>query len=764
MAIVDYRPAVAHTQRVTAAFEGIRVIDATSGIAGALATMFLADFGAEVIRIEPAGGGPLAKLPGSYCWNRNKLRVEADLESPDGRKTARRLLATADVAAFDFGPHDLGRLGFTASDVRRLNPAILHAWLPPYGMSDPWANLPASDGLLSALTGVSQLQATSPGTPDRLVTPQATYAHGMLGAFAIASAVFERSRMGVFRAVTVTGLHAVSAIESGGLVKSGGSSQIFARGTAPNYRLYECGDGEWLFFGALTPPFFFKALEVMDAVDLMADPAIGGDFANVLQEPGSARAVRYLGGRFRERRCAEWEGLLHDAGVPVARVGSREEWFRGETIAAHGMRVVLPHLVLGPIELPGVPLELGETPGGVRHLLREAPAGVFDRSPMAPVSQAAPPAGRPLAGIRVLDLGGFVAGPFGPTLLAAFGADVIKVESPDGDPFRTYGLTFVAHNRGKRGAVIDLKEPAGLAAFERLVRTADVLVDNFRPGVRERLGIGDGRLQDLNPRLVVCSVTGYGAKGPFGNDPGFDPLVQAQGGLMRAQGGDGPPVFHQVAVNDTAAAISIAFGAVAALVARECTGRGQFVRTNLAVQAVLCQSGELTSYEGAPPPAVGGDDFAGPRALDRLYRCSDGWLAILCGSVEQAAALASVLFGNDVVEAAALLAEPGDGPAAQRLEAMFANRSRMGTVEALLAAGVPCVPALTLDEVVADPSLGADGFLDEFDYSEIGRITGVARFADWEGVPRQPRPTAPALGEHTAEVLAESGLSGVTRH
>jgi crotonobetainyl-CoA:carnitine CoA-transferase CaiB-like acyl-CoA transferase len=749
--------------RVTAAFEGIRVIDATSGIAGALAIMFLADFGAEVIRIEPAGGGPLAKLPGAYCWNRNKLRVDADLESLEGRETARRLLATADVAAFDCGPHDLGRLGFTVSDVRRLNPAILHAWLPPYGLSDPWANLPASDGLLSALTGISQLQATSPGRPVRLVTPQATYAHGILGALAIASAVFERSRMGVSRAITVSGLHAVSAIEGGGLVKSGGSSQMFERGTAPNYRLYECGDGEWLFFGALTLPFFSNALEVMDASGLMADPAIGGDFANVLQAPGSASAVSYLEARFRERPCPEWERLLLDAGVPVARVGSREEWFRGETVAAHDMRVVLPHSVLGPIELPGVALELSETPGSVRHLLRKAPAGVFDRQPRSVAFSGVPPNGGPLAGIRVLDLGGFVAGPFGPTLLAAFGADVIKVESPGGDPFRTYGLTFVAHNRGKRGAVIDLKEPAGLAAFESLVRIADVVVDNFRPGVRERLGIADGRLQDLNPSLVVCSVTGYGARGPFGTDPGFDPLVQAQGGLMRAQGGDGPPVFHQIAVNDTAAAISIAFGAVAALVARQRTGRGQFVRTNLAVQAMLCQSGELTSYKGAPPAPVGGGDFAGPRALDRLYRCSDGWLAISCGNVEHAAALASVLFGNDAVEAAALLAESGDGPAARRLEAAFATCSRLGIVEALLAAGVPCAPAFTLDEVIADPSLGADGFLDEFDYAEIGRITGVARFADWEGVPRQPRPTAPTLGEHTAEVLAEAGLAGVTR-
>ncbi len=742
------------------AFEGIRLVDATSGIAGAMATMFLADFGAEVIRVEPAGGGPLASLPGALCWNRNKLRVEADLTTDAGRAAVRQLLATADAAVFDLNPHDLQESGFTPGAVRAANPGIPHVWLPPYGLAEPWANLPADDGLLSALTGIAQLQATSPGCPVRLVTPQATYAQGMLGAFAIAAGVLERSRTGTVRAVTVTGLHAVSAIEGGGLVKSAGSSQIFARGTAPNYRLYECRDGGWLFFGALTPVFFATALEVMDLAGLMADAAVGGEFANVLREPGSARAISRLAARFRERSCLEWERLLHDAGVPVARVESREEWFHGETVAAHGMRLVLPHAELGDVEMPGIPLELSETPGEVRRLLRTAPAGVLDRHPAALDSHPGPSEAGPLAGIRVLDLGGFVAGPFAATLLAAFGADVIKVEPPEGDPFRTYGLTFVAHNRGKRSAVIDLKQPSGLAAFEGLARSADVLVDNFRPGVRERLGIGDARLRELNPRLVVCSVTGYGAKGPFGNDPGFDPLVQAQGGLMRAQGGDGPPVFHQIAVNDTAAAISIAFGAVAALVARERTGRGQSVRTNLAAQAVMCQSGELTSYRGRPEPLTGGADFAGPRALDRLYRCSDGWLAVSCGNVGEAAALASVLFGNGGFEASGALRESGESALAGRIEAAMARRSRMGTVSELLAAGVPCAPALTLDEVVVEPSLAADGFLDAFDYAEIGRITGVARFADWEGVPRGPRATAPTLGEHTAEVLSEVRTGG----
>ncbi len=738
------------------AFAGLRIIDCSTGIAGAMATMFLADFGAEVIRIEPPGGGPLAKHPGALCWNRNKLRLGADIETAAGQARVHELLPSADAIVFDQLPGFLERSGFGHEELRRANPSLVRLWMPPYGASESWAGLPASDALLSALTGISHLQASEPGLPVRLVTPQATYAHGMLGALTLAAALLGRERDGFARSSTVTGLHAVSAIESGGLVKSAAVTRMFGRGTAANYRLYPCSDGEWLFFGALTPAFFLRALQVMEIEDLIVAPGIDGEFTNILQQPGSATAIEWISRRMRERTAAEWEHLLHDAGIPVARAGSREEWFRGETIAAHGMRVTLPHPGRGEVELPGIPISLSGTPGSVRHLMHDATTvKPLETSSPAPRPGAAP---LPLSGIRVLDLGGFVAGPFGPTLLASLGADVIKVEPLDGDPFRTYGLTFVAHNRGKRSLALDLKQPAGLDAFRRLAATADVVAGNYRPGVRERLGISHDELARRNPRLISCSVTGYGGKGPCANDPGFDPLVQAQGGLMAAQGGDGPPVFHQVAVNDTSAALTSMFGVVAALFARERTGRGQQVETNLAVQAVICQSGELTSYPGCPEPLNGAPGFLGPRALDRLYRCTDGWLAIACETETEAAALAEALPGVTWPEPSTLLEASPGSDIARAIESTIAGIPRDHLIARFRTAGVPAAPALTVDEVAADTALRAEGFLDDFTYAEIGPMTGVAGFASWHGTPSPKRATAPRLGEHTRDVLRQAGL------
>jgi crotonobetainyl-CoA:carnitine CoA-transferase CaiB-like acyl-CoA transferase len=235
------------------------------------------------------------------------------------------------------------------------------------------------------------------------------------------------------------------------------------------------------------------------------------------------------------------------------------------------------------------------------------------------------PEGRgPLAGIRILDLGAFIAGTFAPTILSSYGADVIKIEALDGDPFRMAGMQFVGHNRGKRGLAIDLKNPAGKEAFLDLVRVSDVVLDNYRIGVRERLGIDYAALREINPCIISCSITGYGPEGPYALDPGFDPILQARSGMMAGQGGDDEPVFHQVAVNDSATAMMGAFGIVAALHARERTGQGQEVLTCLANQSVICQSGELTVRRASadPPGATVWDEhrFYQQRRLD--WRCS----------------------------------------------------------------------------------------------------------------------------------------------
>ncbi|MFQ5380740.1 MAG: CaiB/BaiF CoA transferase family protein, partial [Dehalococcoidia bacterium] len=367
----------------------------------------------------------------------------------------------------------------------------------------------------------------------------------------------------------------------------------------------------------------------------------------------------------------------------------------------------------------------------------------------------------PLAGVRVLDLGVVIAGPFGPCILANLGADVIKVEPLDGDISRPYGLGFVGYNQGKRAIAVDLKRPEGKQAFLDLAREADVVVDNFRPGVRERLGIDFESIRRLNPRIISCSVSGYGLEGPLAEDPGFDPLLQALGGLMDAQGGDDEPVFHQIPVNDTGSGMMAAFGILAALNARERTGLGQEVRTSLASQTVVFQSGELTQYRGRPAPPRGGRDFPGTSALRRFYRCADDWLAVAATKPEHFQSLAVALghpewAGRYVAEHA--LVEAGDGPLATAIAETFEAMERGEAVERLLARGVPCAPAMRPAELFEDPWGMANEHIWNFEHPQFGRMSAVRGFARFSRTPGGWRRRAPLLGEHTVEVFEEWGL------
>lgn len=748
------------------AFDNIRILDFSQGIAGPMACMLLADFGAEVIKIEAPAGDRLKADPGYHTWNRNKRRVVLNLHQFEGLQATRELLATADVAVFDWRPGEMERTGLDAVTVHTANPALLHAWLPPYSPTGRWSQLPPDDLLLSALGSVSHLQYAYEERPTHLVTPQVTYAHAMLSAGAIASGLYERALSGQGQALTVSGLHAVASVESGGTIRADGMFRMAgrtSRGGVPNYRLYQCGDGLWLFLGTLTPQFFLMALGALDLTDLMAIEGVDGELTNLWKAPFSEMAIDALDRRFAEKPRAEWLDILHAAGVPRAPAGTRDEWFVSDTIAANEMRIEMQHPRLGKIEMPGLPVKLSETPGSVRHLLEDTkvealPAHTPAHTGTAAISEAKR---GPLAGIRVLDLGAFIAGTFAPTILASWGADVIKVEGLDGDPFRTYGLTFAGHNRGKRGLAINLKSPEGHAAFMDLVRVSDVVLDNYRLGVRERLGIDYEALRKVNSRIVSCSVTGYGTSGPLSGDPGFDPLVQARSGLMSSQGGDDEPVFYQIAINDSASAMMAAFGVVTALFAREHTGVGQDIQTCLANQSILCQSGELTWFEGRTPAANGARDCLGTGALRRFYECGDGWIGIACSTTEQfgqvAAALGHTEWAGRMTAEKALV-EPVESPLAELIAAALAAMPRAEALDRLLTRGVPAAPAFTVSEFFEEPWARENAYFDDYEHPQFGSVRGPHAFATWGGTPSAFERRAPLLGEHSAEVLHDFGF------
>ncbi|MEE9280246.1 MAG: CoA transferase [Myxococcota bacterium] len=747
--------------REAGAFGGLRILDFTQGIPGPLACMLLADLGADVIKIESGEGDRLRSHPGYLCWNRNKRRVRLDLGSREGLRAARRLAADADIAVFDLPPQ-----GLDAQTLRGEHPRLLHVSLPPYGRTGPGADLPPDHALLSALSGAAFRQFSWEDVPVYLVTPQLHYAHGMLAAAAIAASVYERGRTGQGQELSVSGLDAVAAASSSTLLKTPAAPQRVrsrgARGGVPNYRLYRCRCGEWLFLGTLIFAHFVVALEAMDLLDLLVMEGVDGEFANIMKPENAERVIARLDERFAEKNREEWLRILHEHGVPHGPVGSRDEWFAGETVAANGMRVSLEHPTFGRVDMPGVPVRLSEAPGRVRHLLESTDAASIERRAPLRLGTAAARAHGPLDGARVLDLGNIIAGPFATAVLANFGADVIKVEPPSGDSFRAYGLGFIGFNQGKRSLALDLKRAEGREVFYEIVRQSDVVCDNYRHGVLERLQIDYETLREINPRIISASVTSYGPVGPLARDPGFDPIMQARSGLMAAQGGDDEPVFYSIAVNDVASALVAAFGIIGALHAREHTGRGQKVETSLANQSVLAQSGELTWYAGRPPAPLGDRDCVGIAALERFYACADGWLVVSCSEEAHFAGLCAALDQPDWLErwtAAAALAEARDGPLAALAADALKQLPCDLAVERLRASGVPAAAATRGEDVFTSPLFLDNDFFEETVHPTHGPLLSVRGYARWSRTPGGFVRRFPELGEHTAELLSELGFA-----
>jgi crotonobetainyl-CoA:carnitine CoA-transferase CaiB-like acyl-CoA transferase len=372
-------------------------------------------------------------------------------------------------------------------------------------------------------------------------------------------------------------------------------------------------------------------------------------------------------------------------------------------------------------------------------------------APVPPVADDAPP----LAGIRIVDLTSYIAGSYAATLLADLGAEVLKIESLAGDAFRELP-GFHAWNRGKRSLALDLKAPEGREIVERLAREADVVMENMRPGVADRLGVGERALRALNPRLIYCSVTAFGSTGPYADRPGFDPLLQALSGVMALQGFGGPPAYIRVAITDYYAASLAAQGVLAALFVRERTGRGQRVETSLLHASLALQSGNVVDYPGRQSVFRDNPTY-------RLYEAGDGrWLFLACGNqsfwVKLCRALGLDHLARDPRFASWMLRLDNRADLLPLLETAFRSRPCDEWLRVLAEHDIPAAPVQTLDEFRQDPAVRHHGLLREYDHPELGRLTLMAEPVVFSETPARDAGRPPRLGEHTDEVLQGLGF------
>jgi crotonobetainyl-CoA:carnitine CoA-transferase CaiB-like acyl-CoA transferase len=369
----------------------------------------------------------------------------------------------------------------------------------------------------------------------------------------------------------------------------------------------------------------------------------------------------------------------------------------------------------------------------------------------------------PLENIRVTDFTTMINGPFAAMMLSDMGADVIKVEPPFGDSWRAIGGGFLCCNRGKRAIALDLKKNEARQIIYDLIAVSDVVVENARWGVWHKLGIDYDSVKKIRPDLIYLSILGHGEEGPYSRSPGFDPVLQARSGQMVGQGGIGnPPVYHRIALNDQAAPMLGAFGAMLGLLSRIRRGKGQHVVTSLTNASVALQAGEFIDYAGLKRSTPGDVDLRGLNALCRHYMGKDGrWFFVLCIDDPQWRALVRATglepLESDMRFNTSQQRAQNDSALVEIFQDAFKEKTAAEWTAVLQRSGMAAALAQNAEEVLNDPHCRENDLFDERKDPIFGsaRLFGIGtKLSETPGVIRRP---APLLGQHTTEVLRELG-------
>jgi crotonobetainyl-CoA:carnitine CoA-transferase CaiB-like acyl-CoA transferase len=370
--------------------------------------------------------------------------------------------------------------------------------------------------------------------------------------------------------------------------------------------------------------------------------------------------------------------------------------------------------------------------------------------------------------LRILDLSRVRAGPTCVRQFADFGADVIKIESPPGvDPNEGMGgarsgSDFQNLQRNKRAMTLNLKRAEGLEVFMRLAKTADVVVENYRPDVKGRLGIDYAALEKVNARIILASISGFGQDGPYRDRPGFDQIAQGMSGLMSITGLPGQgPVRVGAAVADVSAGLFAALGIMTALLERERSGKGQWVQSSLLQAGITLTDFQAARYlkEGEVAPQVGNDH---PTSMPTsAYKTADGYINVAASGEGMWTRLCGTIGRADLLKRPEFTGMPARAKNRAQLNAeinqALAAKKSAEWIEALNAAGVPCGPIYAMDQVFADPQVRHIGAAAEVESRSLGKFRVVNQAAKLSRTPARVAGAAPDVGEHTEEILAELG-------
>ena len=752
------------------ALDGITVVEFSSNLPAAYAAMLLAEYGAGTTLAGPAQRARPLGTPHLQVFDRSKRRLTIDLASARSQDELRRLIAAADIIVVGDTPAVRKQHQLDYESIRSVNHAAIALYLPPFGSAGMLAEVQGGEELAAALSGVTGSQWARSGAPVATIFPVVSYATGVLGAIAAVAALIARQRSGLGQAVEVPMIAGGLALQTGAalhhpamrpLHPTEGSQNPF--GPIPCYRVFEAADRRYLFIACGNPTFWNRFALAIDRPDLVADARF--EHAPWGLSTENREALRLiLEPIIRSRPMAAWLEILRENDVPCAPIASRTEFFAMPQVRYMDARQQIPDSLLGDTFQMGAPVRLSATPGEVRAEASRDGGPAVSAGHRAPSEDDGNPPSRvrnsdapPLDGIRVLDFSSYIAGSFCGMLLAQLGADVIKIESLQGDSFRSMEFAFMGWNQGKRSLTLDLSRAEGRELARRLAERADIVLENMRPGRMHRFGLDYQSLAEKNRRLIYMTITGYGSRGPEYNQPGFDPLLQARSGMMAAQGGPhGAPVYLTCSPCDYGAAMLATLGCVLATYARERDGRGQFCETSLLQAAIAFQAGELVFYKGRRDLENGSAEYRGAAALSRAYRCAgEGWLFVTIDNDAGWMRLRALLGIDSSIDYPAARLEPAEGALAARLAEYFATHDREPLLAKLRAAGIAAVAVNRVNDLFSDTQIAANHLFAAIDHPGRGPVTQTGllmKFATTRGVLRRP---APALGQHSETILRE---------
>jgi crotonobetainyl-CoA:carnitine CoA-transferase CaiB-like acyl-CoA transferase len=776
-------------------FDGLRVVDLTHGMAGPLATMILADNGADVVRVVPPEsaayrGDPSRATAGAVQWHRGKRIARLDLRTPEGRVELDRLIADADVLIDSFRPGVLDRLGLDDDELRAANERLITVSITGFGEDGRFRDVAGYEGIVAAATGRMWDLGSVLGLdrPAYIASPvlSTAAAHGVVQG--VCAALHVREQTGRGQRVTTSLLRATGPYDAydrlvGAQLARRDASRPpmptmddLTRAQLPAYLPARTSDGSWVQFANWAPHLFWSAATVAGLGALQDDPefaALPASASNETRETYWRRVLQRIG---EVSSVDLLRASQEDGNVGIAPFLTTSDALDHPQARHNGDVVAVLDPEHGETEQIGPIATMSATPSRI-----SAGAAAEPRAEWAGLPADGPAPAHPLAGVLVIEAAQYYAAPYGPSILADLGARVIKIETIDGDPMRfALGIEHTKTLQGKESIAVDIRTPEGQAIVYALVERADIFVHNYRPGVPQRLGLDEETLRRKNPSLIYLYAGAFGEDGPNARMPGYHPIPGAITGAALRQVGAGniPAASDTVSDDELRSAslrlhranegapdpntsIAVATAALLGLVARDRHGIGQHIVVTMLAANAYVQSDDWIRYDGKPARPQVDAAVLGTGPLYRLYPTDDGWIFLACTNDTEWAGCATTL-GDPRLLREEWRTEAGREADAtgltKILEDVFAARSADDWESLLIPAGVACVRA---DRDGFGPSLldepaFRDTLLVETSDPVFGPYLRQRALTELSAAPASYGPNS-QVGDSTRRVLAELG-------